>query len=148
MWKQKYLPAVALFSDIPSSRRFHIRWRSLTENSGANIRFLYCCSESDKMSNEVLYTALPCTQIRFWWISWHSQTIRKMQLVAGWLVFILLCQIKSPHCILCLFITGFDYSFYYLPICWRCSPSGERNSKVLTSIFQRFDFRARNKRVW
>ena len=103
---------------------------------------------SDKMSNESLHRSHARTKIRLGGFRGPSQAIRKIHLA-----------IDSPEKVSWWNIrkaSGFhansprsqSNAFYYLPICWHGTPSSERNPVFLRFIFQRFDFRGRNNRVW
>ena len=102
----------------------------------------------DKMSNEGGYNALPRTKIRFGGFGGSSRAIRKIHIVAVWETFLPFCEGCQRKRRSLLFLLPEYPSFYYLPICWYGTPSGEWNSLLFTSIFQRFDFRARNNCVW
>jgi len=100
------------------------------------------------MSNEGLHSAFPRTKIQFGGFRGPSQAIRKIHIIADgggmlsfWAVEVLQLFIADTQC-------PVYHPFWNLPICWHGSSSGEWNSLLFTSIFQRFDFRARNNGVW
>ena len=87
-------------------------------------------------------------QNTIWWISWHSQAIRKIRIAAG-SARILSCRkvpssVSFPTDIFCFL----KYTLWKLPICWHPSPSSEWNLHFLHFLLQRFDFRGRNNIVW
>ena len=100
------------------------------------------------MSNEPPENAFPRTKIQSGGFRRPSQAIRKIHIAAGSrqaASFWCMTDTQSP-------ITTIPSPTLplprYLPICWHSPPSGVRNSEFFASIFQRFDFRARNNCVW
>ena len=100
------------------------------------------------MSNEPPENAFPRTKIQSGGFRRPSQAIRKIHIAAGSrqaASFWCMTDTQSP-------ITTIPSPTLplpcYLPICWHSPPSGVRNSEFFASIFQRFDFRARNNIVW
>ena len=102
----------------------------------------------DKMSNEGFYNVLSRTKIRFGGFGGSSRAIRKIQIDAGrGIGTTFRGGLGTDGCPFS--VSGFLCpAFYYLPICWHGTPSGEWNPVFLRFIFQRFDFRARNNCVW
>ena len=100
------------------------------------------------MSNEPPENAFPRTKIQSGGFRGPSQAIRKIHVAASSrqaASFWCMTDTQSP-------ITTVQSPIHplprYLPICWHCPSSGVRNSEFFASIFQRFDFRARNYIVW
>ena len=114
-------------SDASGGRRFFSDWQSVKR------RLPQCLCSRQNTS---------------WWISWHSQAIRKIHFAADGRWMLSLWADRGVP----LFITdtwhAVFHAFRNLPICWNGTPSGEWNSGFITSIFQRFDFRAWNNSVW
>ena len=101
-----------------------------------------------KMSNEGTHRDISRAKGRVGTQRRHSGAIRKIQLDTATAIFVareLVCQRNSS---ILTTNMGEIHVFYYHPNYWQHAPSSEWNSELFTSIFQRFDFRAWNNRVW
>ena len=101
-----------------------------------------------KMSNEDLHRGISRAKGRVGTQRRHSGAIRKIQLDTATAVFVARKLVYQRNNSILTTNMGEIHAFYYHPNYWQHTPSSEWNSELFTSIFQRFDFRTWNNRVW
>ena len=127
-------------------------------NDTLNWGYMHCMiAASREMSDEpspwqnvkwIAWECLSSHQNTIWWISWHSQAIRRIHFDAY------LCRMLSLWSVIRVksFIANARWmlpdALWKLPIYWRYSPSGEWNLRFLSFIFRIFDFHGWNNIVW